>query len=355
MENSSSSTLPRKKAKTGVKKAGKKTGKKTTGKKKPTSSASAVHLPMNSLPMGPQYAQTYTPLPQTQTVVFDKPINQKRSRSTCPLVFLAVISYLVAIILGLYVMTGCISKTANANEIYLAELSTNETYNISLRVGYFGGCVSVTEVAEASSTNGNSSAKTSTHCVLTMRRKNLVDLSEDLWEPLHLNSSTAQSNVQAFLNTTLPQAKHLQQNVFFCEPPILHLILFFSTGIMLFVARTGTSRKRSYKTMLVTAIALSAFSLALALVTVLGSLQGMNALLNTSSSGEQRDLGDSLYISRGKPMQGVQGALVGIVAVFYLTMGALFVQRTPEGGVGYIIQAFQTAGRPLTRKMWGRR
>jgi uncharacterized protein YidB (DUF937 family) len=123
---------------------------------------------------------------------------------------------------------------------------------------------------------------------------------------------------------------------------------------MLFVARTGTSRKRSYKAMLVTAITLSAFSLALALVTVLGSLQSMNALLNTSASGEQRDLGGSLYISRGKAMQGVQGALVGIVAVFYLTMGVVFVRRTPEGGTGYIIQAFQSAGRPM-KKMRGRR
>jgi hypothetical protein len=78
--------------------------------------------------------------------------------------------------------------------------------------------------------------------------------------------------------------------------------------------------------MLVTAITLSAFSLALALVAVLGSLQGMNALLNTSASGKERDLGNSLYISRGKAMRGLQGALVGVVAVFYGTMGALFVQ-----------------------------
>lgn len=107
--------------------------------------------------------------------------------------------------------------------------------------------------------------------------------------------------------------------------------------------------------MLVTAITLSAFSLALALVTVLGSLQGMNALLNTSASGNEKDLGGSLYISRGKAMQGLQGALVGVVAVFYVTMGALFVQRTPEASAGYIIQAFQTVGKPLKRRMWGRK
>lgn len=35
-------------------------------------------------------------------------------------------------------MTSCVSTTAKANEIYLAELSTNGTNDISLRVGYFG-------------------------------------------------------------------------------------------------------------------------------------------------------------------------------------------------------------------------
>jgi hypothetical protein len=187
-----------------------------------------------------------------------------------------------------------------------------------------------------------------------MRRKDREELSEDLWEPLDLASSSTQSDVQSFLNTTLPQAKHLQENVFFFQPPLIHVVLFFVSGIMLLVARTGTSRKKSYKAMLVIAITLSAFSLALALVTVLGSLQGLNALLNSSASGEQKDLGNSLYISRGKNMQGLQGALVGIVVVFYVIMGALFVQRTPEGGGAYIIQAFQTAGRPL-KKRWGRR
>lgn len=188
-----------------------------------------------------------------------------------------------------------------------------------------------------------------------MRRNDLSDLSKDLWVPLHLNSSTLESGVQSFLNTTLPQAKHLQENVFFCEPPLLHVLLLFITGIMLLVARTGTSKKRSYKAMLVTAITLSAFSLALALVTVLGSLQGMNALLNTSASGNEKNIGNSLYISRGKAMQGLQGALVGVVAVFYVTMGALFVQRTPEASAGYIIQAFQTVGKPLRKRMWGRK
>ncbi|EAU36840.1 predicted protein [Aspergillus terreus NIH2624] len=316
MDHPSTSSLPRKKVKAGAKKAGKKTGKKTTGKKKTTPSAIG---------------------------------NRKGKGAACLLVLLAVLSYLVALILGLYVMTGCMSTTAQSSNIYLAELSTNTTYDMSLRVGYFGGCVSVTELTEASYTGRNSSTQTSTHCVSNLRRKNLDDLSEDLWEPLKLNSSTIQSSLQTFLNTTLPQAKHLQENVFFCEPPLVHLLLFFVTGIMLFVAITGTSRKRSYRAMLVTAIALSAFSLALALVTVLGSLQSMNALLNTSASGAQRALGDSLYISRGKAMQGVQGALVAIVAVFYLAMGVLFVRRTPEGGAGYIIQAFQNVRGPLKR------
>jgi hypothetical protein len=74
MDYPSTSSLPRKKAKAGVKKAGKKTGKKTTGKKKTTPSASAVHLPTHRPPLpDTQYAPTYAPIPQRQTVVFEKP------------------------------------------------------------------------------------------------------------------------------------------------------------------------------------------------------------------------------------------------------------------------------------------
>lgn len=76
MEASNPAKIPRKKAKDGVKKTGKKTGKKTAGKKKPTSSASAVPVATHlspSHPVSSQYAPTYTPIPQTQTVVFEKP------------------------------------------------------------------------------------------------------------------------------------------------------------------------------------------------------------------------------------------------------------------------------------------
>ncbi|KAL2834173.1 hypothetical protein BDW59DRAFT_168535 [Aspergillus cavernicola] len=314
-------SLPRRKVKDGPKKKGKKT--KTTGKKKPTSS----------------------------TIV-----GRKRNGSACLLVFLVVFSYLIAIVLGAFVIASCVSTSANVNHIYLAELSRSETYDVSLRIGYFGGCVSVTETAaeEAlSSPNDNSSNQTSTHCVSSMRGRDLDDLSEEFWESLD-TSPTTQSTVQSFLNAALPQAKYLQENVFFWHPPLLHFILFIITGIMLLVARTGTSKKRTYKAMIVTTIILSAFSLALALVTVLGSLQGLNALLNISASRDQWNLGNGLFISRGDTMHGIQGALVGVAALFYVLMGALFVQRTPEGGVGYIIQAIQTVGAPLKRRI-GRR
>lgn len=101
-------------------------------------------------------------------------------------------------------------------------------------------------------------------------------------------------------------------------------------------------------------VILSAFSLAVALVTVLGSLQGLNALLNSSASKDQRCLNDSLYISRGTTMHAIQEALIGVTALFYVLMGALFVQRTPEG-VGYIIQAIQIVGNPVKRRMGRRR
>lgn len=126
------------------------------------------------------------------------------------------------------------------------------------------------------------------------------------------------------------------------------------TDLMLFVARTGTPRKKSYRTIIVVIVILSAFSLAVALVTVLGSLQGLNALLNSSASKDQRCLNDSLYISRGTTMHAIQEALIGVTALFYVLMGALFVQRTPEG-VGYIIQAIQIVGNPVKRRMGRRR
>lgn len=58
--------------KTGVKKTG---VKNTTGKKKATSSTSAVHLaaPPHPYPVQTQYAPAYAPLPQTQTVFLEKP------------------------------------------------------------------------------------------------------------------------------------------------------------------------------------------------------------------------------------------------------------------------------------------
>lgn len=79
MEDSSFSTLSRKKVKTGVKKAGKKTdktGKKPTGKKKATPSTSAVHLATphpHPYPASTQYVPAYAPIPQTQTVLLEKP------------------------------------------------------------------------------------------------------------------------------------------------------------------------------------------------------------------------------------------------------------------------------------------
>ncbi|CAI7628857.1 unnamed protein product [Penicillium glandicola] len=361
MTNSSSS-LPQKKPKNGAKKVGKKTekktgkktGKKTTGKKKPTSSDTAFHLatpPPMASPYGyePAYAHV-----AHQNHGFEKSGNRKGKGTAAAVVCLTVVFYLVAIVLGLIVMTSCVWTKASANNIFLAEISTNATSDVSLRIGYFGGCVSITEAAEITS-DGNSSTHTYTSCVTNMHRSDLNELSEDLWEPLKLNSSAALSDVQSFLNTTIPQAKHLQDNVFFYQPPLIHVLLFFISGIMLLVARTGASQRKSYKATIVISAALSAFALALALVTALGSLQGLNALLNSSVSGDEMDLGDSFYISRGKRLEELQWALVGVVTVFYLLMGTLFVQRASEGGVQMIFQAFQYAGAPLKKRMWGRR
>ncbi|KAL4924372.1 uncharacterized protein BDV17DRAFT_295485 [Aspergillus undulatus] len=326
--DSSASSALRKKAK----KAGAKKGKKTTGKKKKTpSSTSALQLPTPPPPAAFRPAPVYAPYPE-QSIYMEKP--------------------------G-FILAGCVSTSAQVNDIFLAEWTLNETDDVSLRVGYFGGCVSITETnppatsASTSTSNSNDNNQTTTHCVSNLRGKDLTDLNDDIIDDLDLDSTAAQATVRGFLNSTLPRAKHVQENIFFFQLPLTHIILSIISGIMLLVARTGVSHKKSFKGVMVLAIVLSGFALALALVTVLGPLSGLNALINNDSGEEERHLGNSLYIKRGKNMHALQAALVSIVGVFYILIGVLFVQWTPDVGVGFIVQAVQAVGRPLKRRRGG--
>ncbi|KAL4807632.1 hypothetical protein BDV18DRAFT_158848 [Aspergillus unguis] len=338
----------------------KKTGKKTGVGKKKTSSSSTTVLsdPVHPRPpppvANPYNTPTYPPYsPQPVFYSEKQPYGKKRKSSVCALSFLVVIAYLAVIALGGFVISGCVSTKANANDIYLAELNSTGSSDITLRVGYFGGCVSVTSDDEQSASTNSSSSKTI--CVGNMRTKDIEDLAESFAEDLteEFSVSLGLDTLQSTLNNTLlPRAKNMQSNVFFWPPPLLHLVFFVITGIMLFVIRiAGSSQKRAYKGMVVFTIVLCGFTLSLALVSVLGALQGLNALLDGSVSKDESDLGDGLYIHRGELMHGLQAAVVAVAALFYVLMGALFVLRTPEAAVGVIMQAFQNASRPLRNGM----
>lgn len=159
-----------------------------------------------------------------------------------------------------------------------------------------------------------------------MRDDDPEDLSEQFSKNLDLVPD-AQDFVQKSLNVTVAQAKHLQQDVFFWEPPVLYIPFFVISGIILFVALMSSSHKRRYKTVLVIATILGAFSLALALVVAIGSLQGLNAVLGGAKSQEEQTLGDGIYISRASLLDQVQAGLAASTALFYVCMGILYARR----------------------------
>ncbi|KAL2812041.1 hypothetical protein BJX63DRAFT_432855 [Aspergillus granulosus] len=277
--------------------------------------------------------------------------NKKRNGRTCALACFAVQTYLAAIVLGIFVVVGCTSSSSAIKGVYIAELHANDTDSFSLQFGYFGGCVTV-QPELTTSTSGNRSSRVLTHCVASLRDQDLEDVSESLWENLDLDSHSTTAYVQDKLNTSLPIVDHLQDDVFHWPVPVIHVALFILSGIMLFVACAGASRRKAWKGVVVLTLILCAFSLALSLATVLGTLQAMNAILEGSLSTDDLELENGLYLSRGSTLQAMQVGLVVIVTLFYVLMGALFTQRTPEGIA--VIQLFQSAGAGLREKV-GRR
>ncbi|KAL2838258.1 hypothetical protein BJY01DRAFT_251059 [Aspergillus pseudoustus] len=322
-----------KKGKKGVK-AGAKKGRKN-GVRQSTSSLYVPQAPSHPSSTYIAPSEVYGP-------------SKKRKGSTCALACFAVFTYLAAIVLGVFVAVGCINSTSAIKGVYIAEFHTNETYDFSLRFGYFGGCVTVTEPDVATSSGGNSSDRVLTHCVASLRDQDLADVSESFWENLDSSTSSITQYVQDQLNTTLPIVDHLQDDVFHWPVPVIHVLLFTLSGAMLFAACAGTSRRKAWKGLLVFVLTLSAFSLALSLATVLGTLQAMNALLEGSLSTDDLELENGVYLSRGTAMHAIQTGLVVIVVLFYVLMGSLFAQRAPEGVA--FIQMFQSAGAGFREK-----
>jgi hypothetical protein len=178
-----------------------------------------------------------------------------------------------------------------------------------------------------------------TKCLANLRSIDLDDLSEEFYEDLSLTSE-AQVHAKATLNATLPLLRHLQEDVFLWELPLFHFVLFIISGVMLFTAFAGTSHKRRYRTVLVIAVLTSAFSLSLALVTAIGSLQASNTLLEGAKSKNQRVISADIYLLRAGWLDHLQASLAAVAALFYVSMGVLFARREPEGGKN-IFQNFQ--------------
>ncbi|XXH05567.1 hypothetical protein Hte_011999 [Hypoxylon texense] len=301
-------------------------GKSHTKNKKKSSTKPKVKVQPYAFPSPMPYEPLHNYGPLSRKAY--KNMGKKRRWFSGMLSFLMVLSYLAGIILGIFVVCGCVSGSAGLDYLHLADMHANTTsYNVSLRVGYFGGCVSfadATQVPEADSSNSSSNLQT--YCISNMRDDDPEDLSKELLRNLDL-AQDAQDFVQKTLNATVPQAQHLQQDVFFWEPPVLFLVLFVVSGIMLFVALMSSSPHRRYKIVLVIATILSAFSLALALVVAVGSLQGLNAVLGGAKSQEEQTLGDDIYISRAGSLDHVQAGLAAWTALFYIFMGIFYVKR----------------------------
>lgn len=241
--------------------------------------------------------------------------------------------FIGACVVGVFVLVGCVSTNSSIKDVYLAELSVNKTYDIDLRLGYFGGCVSMSETL-GSRGDRTTSNNAQSHCVANMRTPDIDDLSEEFLENLNLTNN-AKAQLQNALNMTLPIAKHLQSDVFNWEPPVLAFVLFVLGSCILCGAVGGSSRRRGYKIILLVALVLSTFSLALAMLADIGSLQALNAILDGNRSINSSLLSSDVAIQRGNRQQGLQHGFLALIILFYLTMGITFVQRTPEGVFNY--------------------
>jgi hypothetical protein len=242
-----------------------------------------------------------------------------------------------------FIAIGCVAPTTLVNQLDLFELHTNNTYDIMLSVGYFGtskdsllfsrcernltsvgGCLSV-----ANQTGNELSTEEQKHCVANMRSKDLDDLGEEFWEDLSL-SEAAQAQVKISLNATLSQAVRLQKEVFPWASVVLQPVLFVISGTMMFVALTASSHKQSYKAVLLLASLLGAFAIALSFVVAVGSGQALNALLNGDDSKTEQMISEGIAMKRHSTLRYCQAVGAASTAIFYITIGVLFVRRQPQ-------------------------
>ncbi|KAF3479707.1 uncharacterized protein GIQ15_06683 [Arthroderma uncinatum] len=278
----------------------------------------------------------------------------RRSSSNRIHAFVIVLSFVGALVIAIFVTFGCISTDLGLNHLYYAELRANGTYDVSLRVGYFGGCMSISRapVADAGA-SGSSSTRRAVYCIKNMHTEAAADLSESFQEHLNVTGDML-AFTNSFLSIAILHVKHLQENVFFYEPVAIQVALLGVSGLMLFAAVGAPSHRRGYKGVVALAIFLATFAIALGLVIAIGSIQAMNAVLGGGRPINEKLFNDSIVISRGSRLDGLQGALAATTTLFYVLIGMLFVRWSSEGEREWGGENFIQVLLP-ERPVWGRR
>jgi hypothetical protein len=150
----------------------------------------------------------------------------------------------------------------------------------------------------------------------------------------------AQTQLKNSLNQTVSYARHLQTDIFGWAVPVSHIVLFAISSIMLGVGATNAGPKRAYKTVLVIAVLMAAFSLALVFTSTLGTQQAINALVDGESNKDQLLVTDithgSEYLLRGKALSYVQGAQLTFVTLFFVSMGIMYIGEKPQKAVSHV-------------------
>jgi hypothetical protein len=246
----------------------------------------------------------------------------KPSRWRYSSAIMASVLWLAALILGILMLSGCISDSGALKRLYLAELRTNDTYDVRFRVGYFGGCLSMAKDSifnmnstgsyDSSLTNDNSHS----YCLKNLYSLDPDDVEEEFIEEFPV-ASDIKAHLKASLNQTLPLVRHLQKDVFHWSIPLFSVILFFIGGMLLLTLAISPNSKRVYKFWLVLALMLAAFAFALAFTSALGSKYAMKELVDISHS--------SISIKRGKGLSTMHETQLALVAFCYIFLGLLYI------------------------------
>ncbi|KAF4544309.1 uncharacterized protein LTHEOB_6427 [Lasiodiplodia theobromae] len=210
-------------------------------------------------------------------------------------------------------------------KLYVADLGTNDTYAVNLRVGFFGGCLSMTNTTSGPSISDGSGATAHTQCVTNMRIKDNNDLGDQLLDDWPITSA-ASASLRSSLNQTLGLARHLQTDVFPASPPTTHVVFLLISGILLFALSTNQSSKRGYKMLLVAGVLMGAFALALGYLASMGALRALNALVDGDWEVERKGVGaEGVTVQRAGRLWYMQLAQLVLVSAFYVFMGMMFV------------------------------